>query len=154
MSASFASAETEGNGFIRSIPNHFVRFPSGCAIMRHSGRRNLPPLANTWTGARHKNDRPLRKGEIKNKCHSKLISHNQFTPMNQTIIIEKTYPYTPEEVWDALTNIDQLDEWLMQSNFKPLVGHSFQFHYSMDGKSGSLDCKVLEVKRPHRLSYT
>jgi len=74
--------------------------------------------------------------------------------MNQTIVIEKTYPYSPEEVWDALTDVEQMGEWLMQGNFKPLVGHSFQFSYSMDGKSGTLDCKVLEVKKPHRLSYT
>lgn len=74
--------------------------------------------------------------------------------MNQTITIEKTYPYSPEEVWDALTDVEQLGEWLMPSNFKPQVGHSFQFHYSMDGKTGSLDCKVLEVRKPNRLSYS
>ncbi len=74
--------------------------------------------------------------------------------MQETITIEKQYPYSVDEVWNALTDAESLGEWLMKNNFEPRIGHVFQFSYVMDGKRVIIDCKVLEVKRPSKLSYT
>ena len=43
---------------------------------------------------------------------------------------------------------------LFKSNdFKPVVGHAFQFRET-PGWNGVIDCEVIEVDKPHRLSYT
>ena len=43
---------------------------------------------------------------------------------------------------------------LFKSNdFKPVVGHAFQFREA-PGWAGVVDCEVIEVDKPHRLSYT
>ncbi len=31
------------------------------------------------------------------------------------------------KVWDALTNSDTLAQWVMENNFKPIVGYKCQF---------------------------
>jgi uncharacterized protein YndB with AHSA1/START domain len=74
--------------------------------------------------------------------------------MQKTITIEKIYPHSPEDVWNSLTSPELMSEWLMKNNFEARPGHTFQFTYEMDGKQGTVDCKVLEVSRPRKLSYT
>ncbi|WP_181348066.1 SRPBCC domain-containing protein [Thalassobacillus sp. CUG 92003] len=56
------------------------------------------------------------------------------------------------KVWDALTNSDTLAQWVMENDFKPIVGHKCQFW----DKSIDLvvDSEVLLVDEPHTLSYT
>jgi uncharacterized protein YndB with AHSA1/START domain len=55
----------------------------------------------------------------------------------------------PQEVWDYLTKPELLAQWLMDTDFKPIVGHKFTFtcnavHY----------CEVLEVTPFKRLVYS
>lgn len=47
--------------------------------------------------------------------------------MERDIILEWWYPQTSEQVWECLTNAELLGEWLMKNDFKPIVGHKFQF---------------------------
>ncbi len=56
------------------------------------------------------------------------------------------------KVWKALTNSDTLAQWVMENNFKPIVGHKCQFW----NKEIDLvvDCEVLVVDEPSTLSYT
>lgn len=43
----------------------------------------------------------------------------------------------------------------MDNDFKPIVGHRFQFRQQPYGDwDGIIQCEVLEVDKPHRLSYT
>jgi uncharacterized protein YndB with AHSA1/START domain len=75
--------------------------------------------------------------------------------MTRDLHFEFTYPYPPEQVWEALTNPDALSQWLMLNDFKPVVGHRFQFHtIPRAGFSGVVDCVVLEVVPRQRLVYT
>ena len=75
--------------------------------------------------------------------------------MKRDLAFERIYPYTPEQVWAALTDPDALAEWLMESDFQPFVGHKFQFRTEPGpGFDGIVNCEVIEVERPYRLAYT
>ena len=68
----------------------------------------------------------------------------------RTVTVERDIAWPPEKIWRALTQPHLIEEWLMKSEFKPVVDHRFRF--SADW--GGVDCQVLEVE-PHRtLSYT
>lgn len=71
------------------------------------------------------------------------------------IEVEAVYPHPPERVWRALTDSDELEAWLMVNDFEPRVGHRFQFRDEpKPGWRGIVDCEVLEVDEPRRLSYS
>ncbi|MEY9866436.1 uncharacterized protein YndB with AHSA1/START domain [Peribacillus sp. B2I2] len=55
-------------------------------------------------------------------------------------------------VWNALTDSDTLAKWIMENNFKPIVGHKCQFRNEQWNLI--VDCEVLVVDEPHKLSYT
>ena len=62
-----------------------------------------------------------------------------------------------EKVWTALTDARTLAKWMIfkENNFKPLVGHKFQFRTEPNQWwDGIVHCEVLEVEAPHRLAYT
>ena len=73
----------------------------------------------------------------------------------ENIVVEQTYPYPIELVWEALTDPAALADWLMPGDFKPVVGHTLQFqcepHPEFDG---TIDVKILEAHKPDRLSYS
>ena len=63
----------------------------------------------------------------------------------------------PQEVWEYLTKPELIEQWLMKSDFKPIVGHKFQFTFipKTDSKyRGTVNCEVLEVKPFTKLSYS
>lgn len=57
-----------------------------------------------------------------------------------------------EKVWRALTKSEMLSKWVMENNFKPVVGHKCQFRNEQIDLV--VDCEVLVVEEPHKLSYT
>ncbi len=68
---------------------------------------------------------------------------------------EVFYPYPPQRVWQVLTNRHTLAVWLMENDFEPRVGHKFRFLYSsIPGLAESIDCEVIELDEPKRLSFT
>ncbi len=68
---------------------------------------------------------------------------------------EVFYPYPPQRVWQVLTNRSALAAWLMENDFEPRVGHKFRFQDStLPGLDESIDCEVIELEEPKRLSYT
>ena len=68
----------------------------------------------------------------------------------RSVVIEREMPYPSEKIWRALTQPHLLQEWLMKSDFKPEVGHSFNFRADW----GAVDCQVLAVEPNKTLSYT
>ena len=56
------------------------------------------------------------------------------------------------KVWDALTNSDTLAQWVMENNFKPIVGYKCQFRN--EEIDLIVDSEVLVVDEPNKLSYT
>jgi uncharacterized protein YndB with AHSA1/START domain len=71
------------------------------------------------------------------------------------IRLEQRYEFAPEQVWRALTDSDALAKWLMPNDFKPVLGHRFQFRAEpMPGWRGYVECEVTELEPPRRLAYT
>ena len=75
---------------------------------------------------------------------------NETSTETRAVIVEREIPYPPEKIWRALTQPHLIEEWLMKSNFKPVVGHGFNFSAAW----GGVDCKVLTVEPNKTLSYT
>ena len=73
----------------------------------------------------------------------------------RALVLERQLPHPPEKVWRALTENSLLDQWLMQSDFLPVVGHRFQFRAEPAPHwNGVTDCEVLDVAPNERLAYT
>jgi Activator of Hsp90 ATPase homolog 1-like protein len=73
----------------------------------------------------------------------------------RSIVIEREMPHPPERVWRALTQGALIQEWLMENDFQPFVGHRFNFHATpMPHWNGIVDCQVLVVEPNQRLSYS
>lgn len=68
----------------------------------------------------------------------------------RSVVVERDIPHPPEKIWRALTQPHLIQEWLMKSDFKPVVGHDFKF--SADW--GSVECRVTTVELQKTLSYT
>jgi len=71
-------------------------------------------------------------------------------PETRSVVVEREIPFPPEKIWRALTQPHLIDEWLMKNDFKPVVGHRFDFRADW----GSVDCKVLAIEPNKTLSYT
>ncbi|WP_339230972.1 SRPBCC family protein [Oceanobacillus sp. FSL K6-2867] len=75
--------------------------------------------------------------------------------MKADVSLDFQYTSSIEEVWKALTDSEMLAKWIWENDFKPIVGHKFQFRAEPNKWwNGIVDCEVLEVKEPHKLSYT
>ena len=67
-----------------------------------------------------------------------------------SVVVERDLPFPPEKVWRALTQPHLIEEWLMKNDFKPVVGHDFDFRADW----GKVDCRVVTVEPHKALSYT
>lgn len=77
--------------------------------------------------------------------------------MSGTIELQQHYSYPPEAVWSCLTESDQLAGWLMENDFKPVVGHRFRFISKPKvkfGFDGIVYGEVLEVIPFRKLVYS
>jgi uncharacterized protein YndB with AHSA1/START domain len=73
----------------------------------------------------------------------------------RTLVVERVMPHPPERIWRALTQAPLIEEWLMQNDFKPVVGHRFNFRGDPNPHwNGVTDCEVLVVEPDRRLSYS
>ena len=71
------------------------------------------------------------------------------------IELEAFYPYPIDHVWGALTTSESLAQWLMKNTFKAEVGYKFNFWAKpVMGWDGKARCVVLEVDKPHKLSWS
>lgn len=62
------------------------------------------------------------------------------------------FPEPVERVWRALTDRDELGEWLLPNDFAPRVGHRFTLRGGDRlGVPPVVHCEVLELDPPHRL---
>lgn len=75
---------------------------------------------------------------------------NETSSETLSVVVEREIPHPPEKIWRALTQPQLIEEWLMKTNFKPEVGHRFDFRADW----GSVDCQVVTVEPNRTLSYT
>jgi uncharacterized protein YndB with AHSA1/START domain len=70
------------------------------------------------------------------------------------IVVERTMPHPREKIWRALTEGPLIDEWLMKSDFEPIVGKRFTFRTQPYGEwDGVVESEVLKVEPPEALVY-
>jgi uncharacterized protein YndB with AHSA1/START domain len=77
--------------------------------------------------------------------------------MQRDILIKWYFPHPPEKVWACLTDPELIAQWLMKNDFKPVVGHKFQFHTKpipKMGFDGIVYCEVMEIVPGQKLVYT
>jgi uncharacterized protein YndB with AHSA1/START domain len=75
--------------------------------------------------------------------------------MKRDLRFEELYPYPIDRVWEAITDPEAISDWLMPTDFAPRLGHKFQFHTKpAPGFDGIVNCEVIELDPPRRLSYT
>ncbi|MDW6020728.1 SRPBCC domain-containing protein [Mesorhizobium sp. BAC0120] len=70
---------------------------------------------------------------------------------SRSVIVEREIAFPPEKIWRALTQPHLIEEWLMKSDFKPVIGHRFNLRGEW---GGVLDCEVLAIEPEKTLSYT
>ena len=75
---------------------------------------------------------------------------NEPATETRSVVVEREIPFPPEKIWRALTQPHLIEEWLMKTDFQPVVGHKF----NLRGDWGAVDCKVLELEAMKSLSYT
>jgi uncharacterized protein YndB with AHSA1/START domain len=68
----------------------------------------------------------------------------------RTVVVERELAFPPEKIWRALTQPHLIEEWLMKSDFKPVVGHRFNLRADW----GAVDCQVQTVEPIKTLTYT
>jgi uncharacterized protein YndB with AHSA1/START domain len=68
----------------------------------------------------------------------------------RSVVVERELPHPPEKIWRALTQPHLIEEWLMKTDFQPVVDHRF----NLRGDWGTVDCQVMEVEPNKTLSYT
>ncbi|GAA1625313.1 SRPBCC family protein [Kribbella alba] len=75
--------------------------------------------------------------------------HRQVNQTGEEVIVlmRRTYPAEPEEVWDALTDPERLRRWFLPVSGELKVGGSFQ----LEGNAGG---DILECEQPKRFKVT
>ncbi|WP_441242234.1 SRPBCC family protein [Tardiphaga sp. 768_D3_N2_1] len=68
----------------------------------------------------------------------------------RSVVVERELDHAPEKIWRALTQPHLIAEWLMKSDFQPVIGHRFDFRADW----GTVDCRVTEVEPHRKLAYT
>jgi uncharacterized protein YndB with AHSA1/START domain len=63
---------------------------------------------------------------------------------------EAVYPHSPERVWRALVDPDELAAWLMPTDFAPKPGREFSLETG-DDHIGTIRGEVLEIDEPRLL---
>lgn len=75
--------------------------------------------------------------------------------MSLALSLDFQYTTSLEKAWSALTDSGKLALWITENDFKPIVGHRFQFrHQPSEYWDGIVDGEVLIVEAPNRLSYS
>lgn len=71
------------------------------------------------------------------------------------IDITREYAHPVDRVWHALTDPEAIGEWLMKTDFEPVVGHEFTLETEPGpGFDGIVRCTVLRVEEPSLLEYS
>lgn len=75
--------------------------------------------------------------------------------MSLSLALDFQYTTTIEKLWSALTDSEKLAKWVLDNDFKPVVGHRFRFRQQPNEYwDGIIEGEVLSVEPPNRLSYS
>jgi uncharacterized protein YndB with AHSA1/START domain len=80
---------------------------------------------------------------------------NEPSTETRSVVVEREFPFPPEKIWRALTQPHLIEEWLMQNDFMPAVGHRFNLRRSpRPDMNIVIDCQVVAIEPNKSLSYT
>jgi len=68
----------------------------------------------------------------------------------RSVVVEREISHPPEKIWRALTQPHLIEEWLMKTDFKPVVDHRFNLRADW----GTVDCQVMAIEPNRTLSYS
>ena len=77
--------------------------------------------------------------------------------MTTSIRRDLSFPRSPEAVWRALTDSEQLAEWMYPNDFEPRVGHRFTFRVPPSPRLEhglTVHCEVIACDPPRELVFT
>ncbi len=71
------------------------------------------------------------------------------------IIVEQTFNASPETVWRAITDVEQMRKWFFAQieSFKPQVGFETQFDVESNGRHFLHQWKITEVEPGKKIVY-
>ncbi|MBC3845410.1 SRPBCC domain-containing protein [Winogradskyella echinorum] len=72
--------------------------------------------------------------------------------MNKTITKEKVFNHSIDQIWNAITNAEEISAWFLKADFKAEVGYKYVFNSSEKNCSAIIG-EVLEAN-PYTLTYT
>ena len=73
----------------------------------------------------------------------------------EEITIERTFEAPVAQVWNALTDVEQMRQWYFDlKEFKPEPGFEFEFVVEHEGVSYHHLCRITEVIPQQRIAYT
>lgn len=70
--------------------------------------------------------------------------------MKDVIKKQHQYPFEISDVWNAISNADEISEWFIKADFKAQVGYNYTFTH----ETAKIIGKVLEVDPVYNLVYT
>jgi uncharacterized protein YndB with AHSA1/START domain len=80
---------------------------------------------------------------------------NKSAAQTRSVVVEREFAFPPDKIWRAITQPHLIAEWLMQNDFKAVVGHRFNLRNEpRPDVNIVLDCQVLAVEPNKTLSYT
>jgi uncharacterized protein YndB with AHSA1/START domain len=68
----------------------------------------------------------------------------------RSVVVEREIPHPPDKIWRALTQPHLIAEWLMKTDFEPVVDRRF----SLSADWGAVDCQVMAIEPNKTLSYS
>ncbi|GIO44376.1 SRPBCC family protein [Paenibacillus apis] len=75
--------------------------------------------------------------------------------MSLSLNMDFQFTTSVDKLWSALTDSSKLAKWIAENDFKPIIGHRFQFrHQPNEYWDGIVDSEVLIVDEPTLLSFT
>jgi uncharacterized protein YndB with AHSA1/START domain len=83
------------------------------------------------------------------------MTNTATTPTTRSLVIEREMPHPQEKIWRALTEGALIEQWLMKNDFRPEVGHRFNFRSQpVPNWDGIINSQVLVFEPQTRLSYS
>lgn len=75
--------------------------------------------------------------------------------MSLTLSMDFQFTTSIEKLWSAVTDSSKLAKWIAENDFKPVVGHRFQFRHQPNVYwDGIVNGEVLIVDEPNSLAYS